>query len=201
LFEHYATQLPLELFVFLGSFTEEVISPIPSFVVMIPAGAAAQLQNVDWWYLGILGLIGGAGRTLGSLVLYFIADRAEDWLLRRGRKFFGVSHKQLEHYGQKFSGRPSDFALLFVLNAVPIIPTSLLSLTCGFIKVKLRLFVVATFFGAAVNAVIYLGVGYAGAQAVSQLRGVEAILQIIALIIFVSAAGWLLLLWQKKRGR
>jgi len=103
-------QLPLELFVFLGSFTEELISPIPSFVVMIPAGAAAQVQNLGWWYLIPLALIGASGRVLASMILYTVADRAEDWLFgKKGRRFFGVTHQQLEGYGQRFSGTPRDF--------------------------------------------------------------------------------------------
>ncbi len=201
LFEKYAEQLPLELFVFLGSFIEEVISPIPSFVVMLPAGAAAQVQNVDWWYLPVLALIGGAGRVLGSTVLYVIADKAEDWLLGRGRRFFGVSHQQMENYGKRFSGRPRDFTLLYLLNALPMIPTALLSLTCGFVRVDFKMFLAATFLGAATNALIYIGVGYAGVQAISQFRSVESVFQLVALIAAISVLGWVLYYLQQKRGR
>jgi membrane protein DedA with SNARE-associated domain len=201
LFERYALQLPLELFVLLGSFTEEVISPIPSFVVMIPAGAAAQVQGLDWWYLGVLGLIGGAGRTIGSLVLYFVADKAENWLLSSGRRFFGVNHKQMERYGRRFSGKPRDLALLLFLNAAPVIPTSLLSLTCGFIKIRLRTFIVATFFGASINAVLYLGLGYAGVRAAAEVHNIESGLEILALVVLLLLGGLLFYRIKKKRGR
>jgi membrane protein DedA with SNARE-associated domain len=187
--------------VFAGAFLEEIVSPIPSFVVMIPAGAAAQIQGVGWWYLVPLAFIGAAGRLLASVILYFIADKAEDWLLSKGRRFFGVTHRQLEGYGQRLSGTPRDFTVLFLLNAVPVIPTSLLSLTCGFIKVRFRLFVGATFFGSAVNAAIYMGIGYAGLQAVTGLESVQAVLQAIGLLLLVSFAGWLIYYMQKKGGR
>lgn len=191
----------MELFVFLGSFVEEVISPIPSFVVMIPAGAAALVQHVAWWYLPVLALIGGAGRMLGSVVLYTIADRAEDWLLGKGRRFFGVSHKQMENYGRRFSGRPRDFTLLYLLNALPMIPTALLSLTCGFIRIDFKMFLAATFLGAATNALIYISVGYAGVRAIAQFRNVESVFQVIGLVALISALGWLVYYLQQKRGR
>ena len=139
---------------------------------------------------------------LASLILYFVSDKAEDWLFGKGRRFFGVSHKQLEAYGQKFSGTPRDYVVLFLLNAVPVLPTSLLSLTCGFIKVPIRLFIIATYFGSAVNAVFYMSIGYAGIQAASALRHFEAASQIAVSILALLVLGWVIYYWtKKKRGR
>jgi membrane protein DedA with SNARE-associated domain len=201
LFEHYAGQLPLELFVLTGCFLEEIISPIPSFVVLVPAGAAAQVQHVGWWYLIPLAFIGAAGRVLASAILYLVADKAEDWLLGKGRRFFGVSHQQLQSYGQRFSGKPRDIVGLFLLNAIPVLPTSVLSLTCGFIKIPFRLFVVATYFGSAVNAVIYMSVGYAGVQAVARLQSIQSALEILSSLVVVGLVVWLVYYLQKRRGR
>lgn len=185
----------------IGSFVEEIVSPIPSFVVMIPAGAAAQVQGTGWWYLLPLALIGGVGRLLASMILYVVADKSEDWLLGKGRRFFGITHEQLEKYGQRLSGTSRDFVVLFLLNAVPVIPTSLLSLTCGFIKARFRLFVAATFFGSAVNAAIYMGIGYAGIQAAAGLRNAQAALQIIVGLTAIGLLGWFIYYRNKKRGR
>jgi len=199
LFEHYAEQLPLELFVLTGSFLEEIISPIPSFVVLIPAGAAAQVQGVGWWYLLPLALIAGVGRILASMILYLVADKAEDWLFGKGRRLFGVTHQKLESYGERFSGKRRDFFVLFLLNAVPVLPTSLLSLTCGFIKIRFSFFVWATYFGSAVNAVCYMSIGYAGIQIASGLRHFELASQIAAITVVASLLGWFIYLRFKKR--
>lgn len=186
---------------FIGAFLEEIVSPIPSFVVLIPAGAAAEVQGVNWWYLVPLGFIGAAGRALASIILYTVADKAEDWLFGKGRRFFGVTHKRLESYGQRFSGTSRDFIVLFLLNAIPVVPTSLLSLTCGFIKIRFRLFVCATFFGSAVNAVIYMAIGYAGIQAAASLQYLDVAFQVIAILLAVSLIGWVFYYWNKRRGR
>lgn len=197
--ERFIEQVPLELFVFVGCFLEEVFSPIPSFVVLIPAGAAALVQGISWWYLPVLALIGASGRVLGSLILYFIADKSEDWLFGGGRRWFGVSHKQIESVGRRFSGSGRDFLALYLLNAVPVLPTSLLSLTCGFIKINLRTFVIATFLGSATNALFYMSLGYVGFTAAAQLRELDVALQIAAGAIIIVLVAWILYRKNKKR--
>lgn len=184
----------------MGCFVEEIISPIPSFVVLIPAGAAAQVQNIGWWYLPVLALIGAAGRLLASMILYFIADKGENWLFGQGRRIFGVTHKQLEDFGQRFSGSNRDLAVLFALNAIPVLPTSLLSLACGFIKIDFRLFVVATYFGSVVNAIIYMSIGYAGFQVADSLRDLELAGQIVVGLLVVALLVWYLS-YRRKRHR
>lgn len=200
-FEHFAGQLPLELFVFVGSFLEEAISPIPSFVVLIPAGAAAHVQQLDWWYLLVLGLFSASGRILASMLLYLIADKSKDWLFGSGRKLFGVTHKKIDSYGQRLSGTHRDWIVLFLLNAIPVVPTSLLSLACGFIKVDLRRFVTATFLGTAVNAVIYMSIGYGGVQVAQALGGLELAFQITLIAVILIILGWLVRRRYRKRGR
>lgn len=200
LLEQYAQQLPLELFVFVGSFMEELVSPIPSFVVLIPAGAAAHVQAINWWYLWVLGLFAAAGRIIASVLLYTIADRGEDWLFGQGRRFFGVTHKQLESYGKRLSGSKRDWLVLFLLNAIPVVPTSLLSLACGFIKIKMQTFITATFLGTAINAVIYMSIGYAGIEVAQSLHDLELIFQIVAIILLLALLGWFFR-YKKKKGR
>lgn len=200
-FETYAERLPLELFVFLGAFIEEALSPIPSFLVMIPAGAAAQIQGLDWWYLGVLALIGGVGRVLASMLLYVLADKAEDWLFGNGRRFFGISHVQMERFGAKLRQGRRDGWAVFTLSAVPVLPTALLSLACGFVKVDFRAFVVGTYFGSAVNAFVYMLIGYGGIQATAALRHLELAGQIASGVLIIGVIGWLMYYRRKRQHR
>lgn len=199
MFERYAERLPLELFVLVGAFVEEIISPIPSFVVLLPAGAAAQVQGVGWWYLMVLALLSACGRTPASVILYLVADKGEDWVLAHGRRFFGISHQQLERYGARLGESRRDWVGLFLLNAIPVVPTALLSLTCGFIKLRLRVFVTATFCGTALNALAYLSVGYAGVRAVAALRHLELFGQLAGGAIVLVLAGWFV--YHQRKGR
>ncbi|HYH74827.1 MAG TPA: VTT domain-containing protein [Candidatus Saccharimonadales bacterium] len=189
--EQLAERVPLELFVLVGTFLEEVISPLPSFIVLVPAGAVAQVQGMPLWYIGVLALLSAVGRVAGAIILYWLADRFEDAVFGR-RRLFGFSHKEVERFGRRLgrSGRRSWF-LLFTMHALPIFPTALLSLACGFVKVPYRMFLTTTFFGTIVNAVIYMGIGYAGIMAAGLLDGLELAGQIITALLLVVLLVWL----------
>lgn len=179
---------------------EEAISPIPSFIVLIPAGATALAQGLGWWYLPVLGLISSVGRILAAVLLYLLADKGEDLLFGKGRRFFGITHKQLEDFGAKFGRERRGWWGLFALNAIPVLPTSFLSLACGFVKIDFKTFVTASFLGSAVNAVLYLSAGYYGLAAVSQLEGLNVFLQVLAALVMVVVVVWLVA-YQKMRSK
>jgi len=184
--------------VLVGTFIEELFSPIPSFVVLVPAGAAADAQGKGLWYLLVLVLFSAIGRIAGATILYWLADKFEDRLLGSGRRFFGISHKEVEQFGRRL-GRAGkrDWLLLFMMNAVPIFPAAVLSLRCGFMKVRYRMFLACTFFGTMVNALIYLAIGYAGFRTAEALRNIEIATQIVIGLILIALVVWLI----RKRKR
>lgn len=191
------------LFVFVGEFIEEIISPIPSFVVLIPAGAAAQVQAWGWWYIAVLAVCGAAGRLVASVLLYTIADKGEHILFGRRRSFFGITHAKLNRYGKELGASRRSWVGLFLLNAVPVVPTSLLSLSCGFLKVRLGLFASATFLGTIISAATYLALGYAGVEVISRIDNQGAILPLLSLVLAMSIIWWVVhgLRAKKQRGR
>lgn len=192
LFERYAEQLPLELFIFLGSFIEELISPIPSFVVLVPGGVVAQAQQVPLWYLLVLAVLAGFGRIGGAIILYWIADKLEDKILTNGRTFLGITHRQIEAFGKQLSkNKQREWLVLFLMNAIPIFPVAALSLSCGFVKVRKSVFVLTTFFGSIVNAVIYLCIGYGGYRVAETVQDIERASQIIIAALAIAIIVWL----------
>lgn len=176
-----------------GTFVEELFSPIPSFVVLIPTGAAANTQGLGVYYLGVLAIFSAFGRIAAAVILYVLADKFEDKLLSKGRRLFGITHKEIENLGQRLgSAGKRDIVVLFAMNAVPVFPTGALSLACGFIKVRFRMFVFCTFFGTMINSLIYMAIGYYGAHAASALRSLEWATRLIAALIAVLIVLWLL---------
>ncbi|MDP3957435.1 MAG: VTT domain-containing protein [bacterium] len=173
----YATEVPLPWFVFIGSFFEEVISPIPAALIMGIAGSLALLDGRTLWYLMLLALIGNLGKTLGAWLYYFLGDKLEDLLIKPVTKYLGIRHEDIQNIGRRFTGHHwKDGGVLFLLRLLPPFPTTPVSLAAGIIKMDLRVFLAATYAGNFFKDLIYLYAGYVGLTKLHTLwRKIEAI--------------------------
>jgi len=94
---HQLSQIfSLPWFTFFGAMIEEVIAPIPSPLVMTLAGSLAASEKAPWTYLGLLALIGAIGKTIGSLLIYVIADKGEDLIMGKFGKYLELLIKRLK---------------------------------------------------------------------------------------------------------
>lgn len=195
-----AEVIPLELFTFFGSFVEEVVAPIPSPIVMTMTGSIAAAQQTTIPYLLVLSVIGAVGKTLGAVLVYVIADRAEDFLFTRFGKILKISHTEIEQFGAKFSGSVRDYLLLFFLRALPVMSTALVSVASGIIALPLRVYIVGTFFGTIVRDFFYLYVGFTGIAAlhamVEGFDSIESLIQILAGVCILLGFGWIY--WRRR---
>jgi membrane protein DedA with SNARE-associated domain len=194
--------MPLEAFVFVGSFFEEVISPIPSALIMGTAGTLALMQGKVLWYLVLLAAVGNVGKSLGAWCYYFLGDKLEDVLMPKMTSWFGIRHTDLESIGKRFVGHHwKDGGILFLLRMLPPFPTTPVSIVAGMIKMDLRVFLVATYAGNFVKDLIYLYIGYAGIARLGVLwryiNTVKTVIEIAMLIAF----GVLLFVLYTERGR
>jgi membrane protein DedA with SNARE-associated domain len=175
---------------------EELIAPIPSPFVMTIAGSMAAAQSSPFWYLFVIAVIAAAGKTLAAIILFIVADKAEDVVLKRIGKFIGVTHEQVKRLGERFTGRPRDYVTLFIIRATPIIPSAPISLICGLLGLPKKLFIVTTFFGTIVRDFIYLYIGYYSIEAATTLiegiEGTSSIVTIILAVIALAIFGWIL---------
>lgn len=199
--ESWAARVPVELYSLVGAFIEEVIAPIPSPLVMGTAGSIAQAQGKGVAFLFILAIIGSIGKTLGGYLMYFIADKAEDLVLGKFGKFFGITHKEIEGIGKHFNGGWRDDLILFLIRLAPVVPSAPVSLVCGLIKINPRTFLVSTFAGTIIRNLFFLYLGFAGLSSFdSATSGLESLESLVQTVIFV--AGGLILLWlYYKRGK
>jgi len=160
---HFSTTVPLPFFVFIGSFFEEVISPIPSALVMGTAGSLALIQGNAFVYLFLLAFVGNFGKMLGAWLYYFIGDTLEDALVKPITKYLGVKHTDIENIGKYFTGHHwKDGGILFLIRMMPPFPTTPVSIACGIFKMDLRVFLLATYAGNFFKDLMYLYIGYAG---------------------------------------
>lgn len=100
--EQLSSYVSVEVFAFIASFLEELIAPIPSPFVMTIAGSMAAAQGSPFWYLLVIAVIAAAGKTLGAIIWYLIAEKTEDVVLGKVGRYVGLTHKQVEQFGARF---------------------------------------------------------------------------------------------------
>jgi len=168
--KNLATKLPLSWFCFIGSFVEEIIGPIPSPAILMTSGSIVAQRGTHWTYLLILAIFASAGKTLASWIVYFIADKAEDFLLSKYGKLLGVSHKNVEKIGSYFNGTWKDDFLVFLFRVIPIFPTTTVSVASGFIKLDQKSFIRSTFLGFFIRSLFILYLGYQGIESFTIIK-------------------------------
>ncbi len=73
--------------IFLGMFLESTIIPIPSEIIMIPAGIAASNGKVNFWLVNIFGI---SGNVAGAIFSYYIAKSIGRTIIFKFGKYFFI---------------------------------------------------------------------------------------------------------------
>ncbi len=195
-----ANALPLPAFSFFGALVEEIIAPIPSPLVMALTGTLAAAKDSSWFYMAMIILMGAAGKTIGSYVVYFISDKGEDIVLGKFGKFLGVTHREVEVIGKHLNKGWRDDLVLFLLRAIPIMPTAPVSIVCGLIKINLRTYLTSTFFGVLVRNIFYFYLGYTSVGALESINeGIGGLEKIGYVILLAAVAVALINIYRQKR--
>ncbi len=160
--EKLALSIRLEYFVVLGSILEEIIVPIPSPFVMTTAAFVAKAQNLDLWQVSSVCVAAALAKVFMSWFFYVITDKAEDIIVGKFGKYIGITHRNVEKIGIMLTGKWWNDVVLFLLRAIPIFPTSLVTIAAGVIKYPVKPFLVVTFIGTLVRNYFYVWVGYFG---------------------------------------
>ena len=190
LFEHYAKSMPLELLSFGGALVEEIVAPIPSPIVMATVGSFAAAQHVSYLSLFGLAIVGSVGKTLACLFFYLLADKGEDFVVGKFGKYLGITHKEIEGFGKRLNNDWRDDVLLLTLRAIPVMPSTPISVVSGLIKLKLSTFIWTTFVGTIIRNCLFLLLGYTSISSyesiASGLGSIESVVQILLLVILAS---------------
>ncbi|HSO25346.1 MAG TPA: VTT domain-containing protein [Methanobacteriaceae archaeon] len=179
--------------VFVGSLLEEIIAPIPSAIVVM--GSSFFIMGTDPLNLASfiklflnVSIPASLGLTIGSLFLYAIGYYLGKPFIVKWGKYLGLSWEDVEKTQKKFAESKSDDIILFILRAIPLIPSVAISTFCGFIRFNLKEYIIITFLGSLVRATAlgFIGwqFGIAYKQLAEQIANLEQIV-IIGIILLV----------------
>lgn len=154
--------LPVEIFVTLGSFLEEIISPIPGPLVLTTGGVIAFAKGYNHFQVLALVLISTFAKTIGTYFFYYLADKSENWLLKVLEKWFGFHTKSLEYFGKYLNNTSADDVVLVILRALPVIPSLPVSVLCGLLKINVKTYIISTFIGFFIKNTAFIYIGYLG---------------------------------------
>lgn len=151
----------LEITVFVGAFIQELFSPLPSFVIFVPAGVSLAAEGRDIWYVVLLAFFIGISRVLAGMLLYWLSSKLQTWIYTKRQAWLGVKRRDIELVKKRIGKRGSWWSV-FALWAIPVVPGAVISLGAGFLQVPRTTFISATYFGSIINALTYLLLGYFG---------------------------------------
>jgi len=198
--ETIAESVPLPLFVLIASIIEELIAFIPSPFVLTLAGSSAAAQGSNFLYLVVLALIATLAKTAGAYFFYYVADKLEDVVTSKFGKVFGFSHKSIESIGAKLQKSSSDEVAIFLLRAMPLIPSTPVSIVAGILKIDLKRYLLASAAGLFVRCMFFVYLGYTATGTLedltNQIGGYELYGKIALLILGAIGVIWF---WRKRR--
>jgi membrane protein DedA with SNARE-associated domain len=201
-----AVSVPIEIFVLVGAVVEEILAPIPAPVVMGTAGYIAHQQGHGILFFFWLAIIGTIGKTFASWVFYLIGEKAGEPIVHSWGKYVGLNQKQLDRAHSWMNKVWWDEVLLVFLRVIPIIPTFILSIACGVIKIRMRTFLWTTFVGSVVRNFVIVWLGAMTTQYADQILQIQTEVTQQPLYLSFAIAGLLIgvvcaLLIKKKLSR
>lgn len=185
--------------VFAGSVLEELISFIPSALVQVSAGFfllqghPLGLSSFSILFLGI-GVPSALGVALGSLPYYAAGRFGGEWFVRRFGRYVGVTESKLEAVRGYFKTKKTDETFFVIARMIPLIPSVLLTVTAGVLRMRLGSFIVLSIIGTFVRASILGFVGWRlGVLAEASVSGIDSIVTAVGTVLFVGLGSWWLI--------
>jgi len=182
---------------------ESSVLPVPSELVIPPAGYLAWQGKMNVW---LALLAGTAGSCAGAYANYWVAKRLGRWVFVRYGRWVLLTERSLART-ERFFGRHGEIAT-FVGRLFPVI-RHLISIPAGLARMRLDRFFTYTAAGAAIWCAVLLAVGWLIGEASAALSEAErrelystyahrAVLWMAPVTALV-VVGYVI--WHRKRGR
>jgi len=133
---------------------ESSVIPLPSELVMAPAGYLAATGRMDAWLALACGILGS---LLGSYANYWVAARVGRWVFVRYGRWVLVSEKSLER-SERFFAQHGPIAV-FTARLFPVL-RHLISIPAGIARMPLGRFFFYTGTGAGIWWAILIAIGW-----------------------------------------
>lgn len=151
--------------VFLGALAEELFYIIPSSVVQLTAGVIllgdiAFSWTLLWKAMLIVGLPAAVGVTIGSLPYYALGYFGGKIAIDKWGKWLGINWSQVEALDAKLLKNWWDELIFIGLRALPILPSVILSVGPGVLRLPMRTYLIGSFVGTFIRATV---MGFVGA--------------------------------------
>lgn len=137
---------------------ESSVVPVPSELVMAPAGYLAAQGTLDPWLVLVAGTIGS---VVGALANYWIAATLGEAILRRYGRFLLISGAALDR-SERFFRRHGEIGT-FLGRFVPVV-RHLISIPAGLARMSLGRFVLFTALGAGAWCAVLTWIGWVVGQ-------------------------------------
>lgn len=193
--------------VFWASMIEEVVTPIPSALIMTASGffllKGPFSPELLYRLVFIVAIPSMIGVTLGSFLSYAAGFWGGKRVLDRFGVWFGLSWDDVVRFQNKDSVKKAEVWTLFLTRAIPFVPSSVVAFFCGFIRQKISTYILITFAGVFVRSTILALVGWYAGELYGEIAGLGGIVENILLWgVAVILVGFLIYkrYWAKKSG-
>lgn len=189
----FAGRVPIVVFVTIGTILEELIGPIPAPLILTTAGSLLSIQGWPLFVLLLLCLISAAAKTLVAWALYWVGSKGEKIVVDRFGKYIGIGHKEIESFREYFNKGWIDYVTIATLRAIPIVPTTPISIVAGILNLQLAIYLSSTFVGMYVRSFIFMYIGYKGlkiSHVLRDLTGIQMTMLGIVIVLLLGTAGY-----------
>ncbi len=190
--------------VFGATLIEQIIAPIPSAVVQLSAGFflinTEYLGKAFFDILATIAIPSAVAVGIGSFLVYWIAYYLGKKFVDVWGGWLGVNWESVEKLHEKFNHSGRDNWILFVLRALPAVPTVAVDIFCGIVRFDLKRYIIITFFGTLVRAFLFGVIGWqVGSVYVRYANIISRIEGYVLVGLVVVTAVVLFSLWYKKK--